>query len=687
MSGSLSGGTAGSGGYYTAGPVTLTCTGSDVPSGLFGITYGSQIASGDGSHTLSCTAQDNGGNTTPYSTVVRIDSAPPSVSLLCNGAPCGAGWYTVPVTVTAGASDATSGIAPGSALVSTDGGATWSASATLPDGTTSAMAQAFDVAGNSNSASGTVRVDRVAPSATFLCNGIACGSAWYSVAVVVSLNATDATSGLVPGSAQISTNGGVTWVPSATLTTEGSHNVQGRAFDVAGNSVNTSWVVQIDTVAPTVNGTLSGGVMGGGGVYLSGPVTLTCTATDATSGVAGITYAPGVATAPGTTTLSCTATDNAGNSSSYSTTVTIDGTAPSASFQYSGSYCPGGWYNTPVSPSVLASDPSGIGSVSFWVDGKPWTAGALIKDGIHALTAVVSDVAGNTTHISDTLQVDTYPPISSWITKSDTWVGGKTTLEGQSEDWTSGIAKVEISFDDGKTWVAIGNSPNWSYSWNTKDLQVPDGPHTLLARALDRACNQEHTARVVVNVDNTPPDISLKDSLNIMGRSTTVIAFDAGSGVDHGLLTISGNGIEPRQIAFTADQTTVTWDGLTGDGKTAPFGIFGVTVDVWDKVGNHSSTRGSWVRPAPVQPTAVPAVAVVPPAVIPVPPTSPDKPLAKNISELKVYQNFWRISVWPAMALSFLLLGIGVSKFQDRRPRELHLLGDTLNRISQREKR
>ena len=91
VSGSLSGGTAGSGGYYTAGPVTLTCNGSDVPSGLFGITYGSQIASGDGSHTLSCTAQDNGGNTASYSTVVRIDSTPPIVSLLCNGAACGAG--------------------------------------------------------------------------------------------------------------------------------------------------------------------------------------------------------------------------------------------------------------------------------------------------------------------------------------------------------------------------------------------------------------------------------------------------------------------------------------------------------------------------------------------------------------------------------------------------------------------
>ena len=544
------------------------------------------------------------------------------------------------------------------------------------------MARAFDVAGNSNSASGTVRVDRVAPSATFLCNGSTCGSGWYNGPVTVTLNASDATSGVVPASVQISTDGGATWVTTATLTTNGSHNVQGRAVDVAGNTINTSWVVQIDTVAPAVTGTLSGGVMGGGGIYLSGPVTLTCTATDATSGVAGITYAPGVATAPGTTTLSCTATDNAGNSSSYSVAVAIDGTAPNASFQYSGSYCSGGWYNTPVSPAVLASDMSGIGSVSFWVDGQPWSAGELIKDGIHALTAVVSDVAGNTTHISDTLQVDTYPPISSWVTKSDTWVGGKTTLDGQSQDWTSGIALVEISFDGGATWISIGKTSPWSYSWDTIGLQVPDGPHTILARARDHACNQEHTARVVVNVDNTPPKIDLKDSLNIMGRTTTVITFDAGSGFDHGIVTITGNGIQPVKISFTSDNASVSWDGLGGDGRTAPFGVFDVTVDAWDRVGNHSTTRGYWMRPAPIQPTEAPAAVsqpvVKPPEVIP---PSPSQKPAETILAAPVSPYV----LWPSVGLAAILVCFGSSALLDRRAQSVRALMNTIKEIRRNE--
>jgi hypothetical protein len=679
VSGTLSGGTMGTGGYYNAGPVSLTCTGADSGgSGLYGITYGAQTATGDGSHTLSCTAEDGAGNTASYSTVVRIDSTPPSVSLLCNGAPCGTGWYTVPVTVTAGASDLTSGITPGSAEVSIDGGTTWSASAALPDGTTSAMARAFDVAGISNSASGTVRVDQVAPSATFLCNGSNCGSGWYNGPVTITLNATDATSGVVPASVLISTDGGATWVTTATLTTDGSHNVQGRALDVAGNTVNTSWVVQIDTVAPTVNGTLSGGVLGGGGLYQSGPVTLTCTANDPLSGVASITYGTQVATAPGNTVLDCTATDNAGNHASYTVSVFIDNSLPDAAFQYSGNYCAGGWYNSPVSISIAASDSLGsIASTGFAVDGVNWSSDRPVKDGVYSLTGFATDLAGNIRHLSDTLQVDTFPPLSSWITKADEWVGGEVSLEGQSIDWLSGIAKVEISFDDGRTWVAIGNSPNWSYAWNTKDLKVPDGPHTLLARALDNACNQEHTARVVVNVDNTPPDISLKDSLNIMGRSTTVNTFDAGSGVDHGLLTISGNGIEPVKIPFTADQTTVSWDGLTGDGKTAPFGIFSVVVDVWDKVGNHSSTRGSWVRPAPQVPTPIPTTKNSSAVIVSTPAASlPSSPIV--ISSQPAGLPFWLLTL-PIGGMGVWLAASTVALSRDRRWNELRKLSRSVN--------
>jgi hypothetical protein len=122
---------------------------------------------------------------------------------------------------------------------------------------------------------------------------------------------------------------------------------------------------------------------------------------------------------------------------------------------------------------------------------------------------------------------------------------------------------------------------------------------------------------VVVNVDNTPPKIDLKNSLNIMGRTSTVITFDAGSGFDHGIMTISGNGIQPVKISFTSNSASMSWDGLGGDGRTAPFGVFDVTVDAWDKVGNHSSTHGYWMRPAPIQPTAAPTalgIAMVPTA-------------------------------------------------------------------------
>ncbi len=668
--------------WLIAGPVTQTCTATDLISGMDTppITYngGGPTVNGDGIYALSCTAHDYAGNTSTGAThTVQIDGTAPTASLFCNGAACGGGWYQSSVALSVNATDATSGVA--TTEVSFDGGATWVSPTTLTDGVYSVQGRSIDHAGNvSPVASGTISVDTTAPSATFLCNGIACGSAWYSGAVVVSLSATDARSGVVPGSAQISTDGGATWAASATLT-DGTHNLVGHATDIAGNTVTVNWLVQIDSIAPTVNGTLSGGVMGGGGLYQSGPVTLTCTANDPLSGVASIAYGTQVATAPGNTVLDCTATDNAGNHASYTVSVFIDNSLPDASFQYSGNYCPGGWYNSPVSISIAASDSLGsIARTGFAVDGVNWSSDRLVKDGTYALTGFATDLAGNTRNLSDTLQVDTFPPLSSWITKADEWVGGEVSLEGQSIDWLSGIAKVEISFDNGKTWVAIGNSPNWSYRWNTKDLKVPDGPHTLLARALDRACNQEHTARVVVNVDNTPPDISLKDSLNIMGRSTTVITFDAGSGVDHGLLTISGNGIEPVQIPFTADQTTVSWDGFTGDGKTAPFGIFGVTVDVWDKVGNHSSTRGSWVRPAPQAPTLIPVTnnssAITGSTPVANPPSSPPIVISSQPAGLP----FWLLML-PIGGMGVWLAASSVALSRDRRWTELRALSRSVN--------
>jgi hypothetical protein len=521
------------------------------------------------------------------------------------------------------------------------------------------------------------KLDLGAPVVSYtLTGGVLGAGGWYlSGPVTMNCVASDGLSGIPAG--------GISY-GSQTANGDGVATLSCTASDKAGNTSTAYATVSIDGTAPVITPAVSGGVMGAGGWYLSGPVSLVCQATDATSGVGGISYGAMTATDAGTTSLNCTAVDNAGNSSSYSTSISIDNIPPGGEFIVAGDYCNGGWYNSPVRISLLASDThSGPAGGSFQVDGVSWTSDKPVADGVHTLTGVVYDVAGNSAPVSLVIQVDTTPPTSTWSVEDGKWIGGQTVLEGTSTDVLAGIALVEVSVDNGATWVEVGNSSSWTFTWDTLSPRIDDGSYELLVRARDKACNQEHTGRVTVNVDNTAPDLSLKDNINLMGRTTTVIAADAGSGVDHGLVTISGNGIEPRQISFTSSQAEISWDGMTGDGKKAPFGVYQIHVDVWDKVGNHSETEGTWVRPAP-KPE----------------PTQPSGPmdntntsgdngtLIKNdLSEVRTTElrtTFWRITVWPAITLSFLLLGIGVAKIRDRRPGELHLLGDTLKTLQNR---
>jgi hypothetical protein len=118
---------------------------------------------------------------------------------------------------------------------------------------------------------------------------------------------------------------------------------------------------------------------------------------------------------------------------------------------------------------------------------------------------------------------------------------------------------------------------------------------------------------------------------------------------------------------------------MAGDGKVAPFGIYDVVVDGWDKVGNHSQIKGTWVRPAPQAPAAVPAV--VNPVIVPtpVPASQPANPVVQQTAIAQ--WGFMRIALFPAVSLFFLLCGIGVARVRDRRPNELRRLGDTLERI------
>jgi hypothetical protein len=132
------------------------------------------------------------------------------------------------------------------------------------------------------------------------------GVGWWTSPVSVSWSATDAGSGLkdpVPGVSTVSAQG-VSSVPS------------GPVCDNAGNCASGSVDVRVDSVGPviTVAGVTSGSVFTAGAVPA-----VSCTATDATTGLAGgcaVVVAGGNATGVGAFTATATATDNAGNVSS-----------------------------------------------------------------------------------------------------------------------------------------------------------------------------------------------------------------------------------------------------------------------------------------------------------------------------------------------------------------------------------
>jgi hypothetical protein len=224
----------GSSGWNVTNPVSIKITASDATSGLAGAPtctdngnpltvtgssspYSASV-SGDGSHSISCTVDDNAGNTSdPGTDTVKIDTVPPSVSGAPTTSPNGAGWYKSNVTVHWTCSDATSGLAagcPSDSTISTEG-----------TGLTASSGLVYDNAGNSASATSSpaVKIDKTPPSL----NPTLSAATIYlnQTGVTASPNATDATSGVASSSCGV--------IDASTV---GDHTVTCTATDNAGNS-------------------------------------------------------------------------------------------------------------------------------------------------------------------------------------------------------------------------------------------------------------------------------------------------------------------------------------------------------------------------------------------------------------------------------------------------------------------
>jgi hypothetical protein len=448
--------------------------------------------------------------------------------------------------------------------------------------------------------------------------------------------------------------------------------------------------MNVDSGIPALFDVFTPGAPGLRGWYQGGPVRLTCTADDLISGLDSLTFSGGApfsggveATAEGTDTLTCTAEDYAGNISSASHAANIDSVAPTFEILYNGDPDPAGWSGALVHITMTAADAtSGIYSYGFSVNGGPWENDLTLGDGYYDIVGRAEDNAGNVTQTAAVVGIDTTPPSTAWSLNSGKWVRGTVTLAGRSDDAGSGVAAVFISFDSGN-WIRVGSDPDWAYTWDT--TRTGDGPYMVLARAVDVAGNEEHTAELIINVDNTPPLVDMDEEWTVPSAGGAG-GSDAASGIARARVTISGNGITPLVRDYGSVPGSIDWDGRDGGGARAGYGDYDATLEVWDRAGNYSVTYGViHLRPpeAVPQPAQAEAVAVEPTqAPTEIPETT--IPVTPKV-ELPLGIPFWTLAL-PLAGMGVWLSGSLTAFFRDGRWKELRALRKTLASYRERSK-
>ena len=507
-------------GAWTSATVTFSLASADTVSGLAGMryvagagaltTYTAPVAiTAEGTTSLAASARDAAGNVSATSTAqVRIDRTAP----VTTQTGFGSGWALGSASATLSASDALSGVSARRYRI--DSGA-WTLYAGAPitvsgAGTHTVEYYSVDAAGNAETVkSATVRVYVGAPAVSL--SGIPGG--WVSTdSVAVAVNATD-----LAGIERIAIaeNGGAeaTYTAPLAVTAEGTTTVSARALSVAAVwSAPVTGTVRIDRSAPVVS---AAGVPSG---PATGPVEVSLSATDALSGVVGITYrVNGGADTPytspievselGTTTVTYFATDGVGNVSapeSVAFRIIVEG-MPLTTI----SGVPSGWTSETATVSLATS---GVCDARNYTlnGGAPTSYTAPFVLSAEGTTSIAAWAANGsvveTPPARAVFRRDSVAPQSA-SDATGTYSSAGATITLTASDALSGVASTRYVVDGGA--IASGTAVCVSAA----------GTHTLEFASDDVAGNREATQVVAFNVAAPIPAVTPRAPTSLLKPS------------------------------------------------------------------------------------------------------------------------------------------------------------------------
>lgn len=263
----------------------------------------SSVSTGEGSAiTLTATCADLAGNSATAEYTVKVDKTPPVVTVTYTPEPNSFGWTNAPTAYSFETSDSLSGLDDPNCAFLARPPEVWVGGVTVGD--------CRDVAGNWTSRRATLRVDVVSPTAALTAARPPDVDGWYNAPVSFTTTGTDPQDTFTAAVSGIDT---CTAPQNYTGPDSSSAALSGTCTDRAGNvgATATTGPFKFDDTDPLITVT-------GARVYRVGEtVEITCTASDATSGVAdtdcGSFTEPAIDSKVGEYTTVFTAIDRAGN--------------------------------------------------------------------------------------------------------------------------------------------------------------------------------------------------------------------------------------------------------------------------------------------------------------------------------------------------------------------------------------
>ena len=512
------------------------------------------------------------------------------------------------------------------AAVTVDGTGHWTTSVTpAGQGALVVTAVATDAAGNSSSTSTTLTVDTIAPgggtpdlaaasdsgvSSTDNITDVTAPS--FTVALNPTVAAGDTVQLLLSGSplahpvshiitaAEVTAGSVSLAVTAGDLGADGGKAISAQFSDAAGNTSTTAALtITLDTIAPAVAiTTIEGGdnlinaAEAAGGIQISGTAeigsSLTVNGAAVTVDGTGHWTTSVTPAGQGALVVTAVATDTAGNSTSTSTTLTVDTIAPAVAITSTGG---------PVNQAAQTISGTGEAGTTITLSDNGsqlqlptitvgqnglWSASVTLANGSNSLTASDTDAAGNagsssaviytlsTTGptVTESLTIDSGTSSSDRITSNDALTG-------------TGLANTVVHFTiDGSpiaTTVTADAQGNWSFT----PAGLADGPHTIVASQTDGFGNTG-TASLSFTLDTTAPSVAIT---TIEGGDNIINAAEAAGGIQISGTAEIGSSLTVNGAAVTVDGTGHWTTSVTPAGQ----GALVVTAVATDTAGNSTT--------------------------------------------------------------------------------------------------